>query len=221
MRKLKTWHLWPMAAVAVASLSGGCGGGGGSGGPGATPRPTATPTLLPNSAGLTVFLRNSQGSIVNGVVAVAGQSQVTGGGQTTFNSLAPGVLTVRATSGGQSVTTRIELRLGETLLLPITVPVTPTPSPGATNGPPLAVFDLRGRVLRGNVAVVGATVAVVGASRATTGSERTISGAGGVYSFFLGAGRYTVTATSGTLSVSRVVTIASDGSAVDNFDLNL
>lgn len=217
----RLWRLWPLAVSGVVVLSGGCGGGNGSGGPSATPRPTATPTLLPNSSGLTVLLRNSQGQSVNGVVNVAGRSQATGGGQTTFNGLTPGVLLVQATANGQSVTTQIELRLGETFLLPITLPITPTPSPNATDVPPPAVFDLRGRVLRGTSAVAGATVAVVGASGAATGSERTLSGADGAYSFFLGAGRYTLTATSGALTVSRTVTIARDGSAVDNFDLNL
>ncbi len=105
---------------------------------------------------------------------------------------------------------------------PTPVP-TATPLPTATPDPiPGPAFDLRGRTFVNNVATAGVTVTVTGSAGAVTPSEQTTSGAGGVYSFFLGAGTYSVRATFGTRTpVTRTVTIPPGGQAVDNFDLRL
>lgn len=106
---------------------------------------------------------------------------------------------------------------------PTAVPMpTITPGPSPTPGtPPGVVFDLRGRTFIDNVPAAGVVVQVTGQIGAATAFEQTISGPGGGYSFFLGAGTYTVTATSGSRSVSRLVTIPAGGQTVDNFDLKL
>lgn len=94
----------------------------------------------------------------------------------------------------------------------------PTPTPGT---PPGVVFDLRGRVYVSGVAASGVTVTVTGQAGATTPSDSTVTGVDGSYSFFLGAGSYTVTAVRGTLSATRTVTIPAGGQTVDNFNLTL
>jgi len=109
---------------------------------------------------------------------------------------------------------------------PVPTPtVVPTPTPGGPIPtpvpPPNTVFDLRGRVLLNGVPTAGVTVRVTGAAGAVTASEQTTSGAGGVYSFFVGAGTYTVTAQSGARTATRTVTIPAGGQTVDNFDLSL
>lgn len=112
----------------------------------------------------------------------------------------------------------------------VSAPATPTPEPTPTPNltplpspttPPVVVFDLRGRVRVNGVLTAGVQVRAVGAAGAVTASEETVTGAGGVYSFFLGAGTYTVTATSGNRSATRTVTIPAGGQTVDNFDFNL
>jgi len=97
-------------------------------------------------------------------------------------------------------------------------PSQPTPTPGT---PPSIVFDLRGRVLQNGAPVAGASVSAVGAPGAVTSGESTTTGADGTYLFFLGAGTYTLTASNGTLSSARTVTIPPGGQTVDNFDLTL
>lgn len=108
--------------------------------------------------------------------------------------------------------------------VPTATPV-PTPTPGGPTPtpvpPPGTVFDLRGRVLVNGVPTAGVVVRATGAAGAVTPSEQTTSGAGGVYSFFLGAGTYTVTAQSGARTATRTVTIPPGGQTVDNFDLSL
>lgn len=98
---------------------------------------------------------------------------------------------------------------------------TKTPSVPAPVSPPPVVFDLRGRVLVSGTAQVGAVVRVTGVSGAVTAADSTVSGAGGFYSFFLGGGTYIVTASVGTHTVTRRITIPAGGQTVDNFDLNL
>jgi len=96
---------------------------------------------------------------------------------------------------------------------------TPTATPDPLPGPP---FDLRGRTLVDGVARAGVIVRVTGSAGSATASEQTTSGAGGVYSFLLGAGTYTVTASlGGRTSTPRTVTVPGGGLTVDNFDLRL
>ena len=123
--------------------------------------------------------------------------------------------------GGGSTTTVVS---APPTPVPTATPV-PTPTPGGPTPtpipPPGTVFDLRGRVLVNGVPTAGVTVRVTGSAGAVTPSEQTTSGAGGVYSFFLGAGTYTVTAQSGARTATRTVTIPAGGQTVDNFDLSL
>jgi len=105
-----------------------------------------------------------------------------------------------------------------------TLPATPPPIdpdlPPVT--PPTTPFDVRGRVLLNGVGQSGVRVTATARDiNAATPSDVATSGAGGYYSFFLGAGNYTIRATSGTRSISRDVTVPPGGQTVDNFNLNL
>lgn len=123
--------------------------------------------------------------------------------------------------GGGSTTTVVS---APPTPVPTATPV-PTPTPGGPTPtpipPPGTVFDLRGRTLVAGVPTAGVTVRITGSAGAVTPSDQTTSGAGGVYSFFLGAGTYTVTAQSGARTATRTVVIPAGGQTVDNFDLSL
>ena len=104
-----------------------------------------------------------------------------------------------------------------------TVTTTPTIAPPLPPPGPLpdAPFDLRGRVLAGGVGAANVVVSATGDAGSVTSFERTLTNAGGGYSFFLGAGRYTLAATRAGKTVSRVVVLAPGGQTVDNVVLNL
>jgi hypothetical protein len=64
-------------------------------------------------------------------------------------------------------------------------------------------------------------ITATGDATSATGFERTISGTDGGYSFFLGAGNYTLSATRNGVTTTRVVTVPPGGQTVDNVNLNL
>jgi hypothetical protein len=80
---------------------------------------------------------------------------------------------------------------------------------------------VRGRVFVNRIGMANIQVTATGDSGAVTATERTLTGANGYYSFFLGQGRYTVTAITASGSASRVVVVPPGGQTVDNVDFNL
>lgn len=97
---------------------------------------------------------------------------------------------------------------------------TPGPTPTPVSPPPI-VFDLRGKVTHNGQPVVNARVTAMGDPGAATAQDETLTTSGGGFSFFLGAGTYTLQATSGALQGSVRVTIPPGGQVVDNVQIAL